>query len=156
MKLKPVVKIIVAGICLAAGMLIYWYCNPSVDDEDFHLHYILSDKNVDFYKERNTAIGEEKYTYNNQIYGNDREGYRLIIHSIDFNAAGEKILIMTDYLSEEKRVANLTYKNQRGVYAPIDIKTKDDSIYVYQKTGFSQTKAKLLFKGRRIKDGKRR
>ena len=94
------------------GVFIYWYLNPSIEDKDFHLQYLLSDPNKDFYKERNLNISKEKYTYNNEIYSNNIERYKIIIHSIDFTEYGEKILIITDYFDENKRIANLTYKNK--------------------------------------------
>lgn len=120
MKEKSGLKyILVLQFILIIGIFIYWYLNPSIDNEDFHLQYLLSDPNTNFYEIRNQNISTEKFTYNNEIYSNNTEGYKLTIHSIDFTKLGEKILIVTDYFDKKTRNVNLTYKSKYGTYNPV-------------------------------------
>jgi len=154
MKKKSWLKYILILSSILIGVFIFWYINPSIEDEDFHLQYVLSDPNKDFYKERNINLSKEKYTYNNEVYSNNIEGYKLIIHSIDFTEFGEKILIITDYFDENKRIANLTYKNKNGIYTPVEITRSIDSVFIYQILEIPNIHKHILYKGYRIKNVK--
>lgn len=148
---RLLVYILILPIIIIIGIFTYWYLNPSIGNEDFHLQYILSDPKEDFYKIRNDDISKEKYTFNNQIYNNDIERYKLIVHSIDFTKYGEKILIVTDYFDKKERLVNLTYKNKESGYSPVEILRNKDSIFIYQLFD-DQTKNKnLIFKGLKIR-----
>jgi len=152
MKEKSGLKyILVLPFILIIGIFIYWYLNPSIDNEDFHLQYLLSDPNTNFYEIRNRNISTEKFTYNNEIYSNNTEGYKLIIHSIDFTKLGEKILIVTDYFDKKTRITNLTYKSKNGTYNPVEIFRDNDSIFIYQLSEDPKIDKHLMFKGNRIK-----
>ena len=152
MKKKSWLKYILLLPFILIGLFIYSFLNPTIENEDFHLQYLLSDPNKDFYKERNNDISEEKYTFNNEIYSNNIEKYKIIIHSIDFTEYGEKILIITDYFDENKRIANLTYKNKEGIYSPEEITKSNDSVFIYQLLEIPNIHKKLIYKGCRIKD----
>lgn len=152
MKKKSWIKyILTLPFILISGMFIYWYLNPSIDNEDFHLQYLLSDSNKNFYEVRNQNISKEKFTYNNEVYSNNIEGYKIIIHSIDFTKLGEKILIITDYLDKKTRNANLTYKSKSGTYNMVEIFRNNDSIFIYQLSEDPKIDKHLLFKGNRVK-----
>jgi len=152
MKEKSGLKyILVLPFILIIGIFIYWYLNPSIDNEDFHLQYLLSDPNTNFYEIRNQNISTRKFTYNNEIYSNNTEGYKLTIHSIDFTKLGEKILIVTDYFDKKTRITNLTYKSKNGTYNPIEIFRNNDSIFIYQLSEDPKIDKHLMFKGNRIK-----
>lgn len=152
MKEKSGLKyILVLPFILIIGIFIYWYLNPSIDNEDFHLQYLLSDPNTNFYEIRNQNISTRKFTYNNEIYSNNTEGYKLTIHSIDFTKLGEKILIVTDYFDKKTRITNLTYKSKNGTYKPVEIFRSNDSIFIYQLSEDPKIDKHLMFKGNRIK-----
>ena len=93
--------------CCRFDLTLCYHLDP-MSFRDFHLEYLLSNPNKDFYKERNFNISKEKYTHNNEIHSNVPEGYKITIHSIDFTEYGERILIITDYFNKNKRIANLT------------------------------------------------
>lgn len=67
---------------ILTGIVIYWYLNPSIDDEDFHLENFLSDPNKNFYNERNSNFSKKEYTYNNETYYNNNEKYNILFTSI--------------------------------------------------------------------------
>ena len=134
------------------GLNIYSYLNPTIYDEDFDLQYTLSDKKNDFYKERNNDISKEKYTYNNEIYINNIERYKIIVHSIDYTEKGEKILIITDKFDDNIRYVNLAYKNNNEMYTQNEIIKSKDSIFIYQLCDNQFSPRNLVFKGFRIKD----
>lgn len=144
---KTYLKYILIISCLLIGIFFYWYLNPTNEDQDFHLQYLLSDPNNNFYKERNSNFSKEKYTYNNEIYSNDIEKYKLIIHSIDFTEFGEKVLIITDYFDNNLREVNLTYINKKGIYTPIEIIKSNDTIYIYQLLDIPNNHKNLIYKG---------
>lgn len=152
MKKKPWLKYILILPCMLIGIFIYWYLNPTIENQDFHLQYLLSDPNKNFYKERNSNFSKEKYTYNNEIYSNDIEKYKLTIHSIDFTEFGEKILIVTDYFDKNMREVNLTYKNKEGIYTPVEIIKSNDTIFIYQLLEIPNIHKNLIYKGYRMKD----
>ncbi len=129
------------------GIFIYWYLNPTIEDQDFHLQSLLSDPNKNFYKERNQSFNKEKYTYNNEIYSNNIEKYKLTIHSLEFTEFGEKILIVTDYFDKNIREVNLTYKNKKRIYTPVEIIKSNDTIFIYQLLEIPNIHKKLIFKG---------
>ena len=152
MKEKSGLKyILVLPFILIGGIFIYWYLNPSIDNEDFHLQYLLSDRDKNFYEFRNQNINQEKFTYNNEIYSNNIEGYKLIIYSIDFTKFGEKILIITDSFDRKTRNVNLTYKDKNGIYSPLEIVKNNDSILINQISEDPKIDKHLVFKGCRIK-----
>lgn len=132
------------------GIFIYWYLNPTIEDQDFHLQSLLSDPNKNFYKERNQSFNKEKYTYNNEIYSNNIEKYKLTIHSLDFTEFGEKILIVTDYFDKNIREVNLTYKNKKRIYTPVEIIKSNDTIFIYQLLEIPNIHKNLIYKGYRI------
>lgn len=152
MKEKSGLKyILVLPFILIVGIFIYWYLNPSIDNEDFHLQYLLSDGDKNFYEFRNQNINQEKFTYNNEMYSNNIEGYKLIIYSIDFTKFGEKILIITDSFDKKTRNVNLTYKDKNGIYSPLEIVKNNDSILINQISEDPKIDKHLVFKGCRIK-----
>ena len=152
MKKKSWLKyILTLPFILIGGIFIYWYLNPSIDNEDFHLEYLLSNRDKNFYEFRNRNINQEKFTYNNEMYSNNIEGYKLIIFSIDFTKFGEKILIITDSFDKKTRNVNLTYKDKNGIYSPLEIVKNNDSILIYQISEDPKIDKHLLFKGCRIK-----
>lgn len=152
MKKKSWLKyILTLPFILIGGIFIYLYLNPSIDNEDFHLEYLLSNRDKNFYEFRNRNINQEKFTYNNEMYSNNIEGYKLIIFSIDFTKFGEKILIVIDYFDKETRNVNLTYKDKNGIYSPLEIVKNNDSILIYQISEDPKIDKHLLFKGCRIK-----
>lgn len=152
MKKKTFLKYVLILPFILIGIFIYWYLNPTIEDQDFHLQYLLSDPDKDFYDERNPSFRNEKYTYNNEIYSNDIEKYRLTIHSLDFTEFGEKILIITDNFDKNIRDVNLTYRNKKGIYTPVEIKKSNDTIFIYQLLEIPKIHKKLIYKGYRIKD----
>lgn len=152
MKKKSWLKyILTLPFILLGSIFIYWYLNPSIDNEDFHLQYLLADRDKNFYEFRNRNVNQEKFTYNNEMYSNKIEGYKLIIHSIDFTKLGEKILIVTDYFDKETRNVNLTYKDKNDIYSLLEISKDNDSILIYQISKDPKIDKHLLFKGCRIK-----
>ena len=152
MKNKSGLKyILTLPFILIGVMFFYWYLNPSIDNEDFHLQYLLSDRDKNFYEFRNQHINQEKFTYNNEMYSNKIEGYKLIIHSIDFTKFGEKILIVTDYFDIETRTVNLIYKDKNNIYSPLEIFRDNDSIFIYQLSEDTKVDKHLVFKGCRVK-----
>jgi hypothetical protein len=150
MKKKSWLKYILILPFVLIGIFIYWYLNPTNENLDFHLQHLLSDPQKNFYKERNLNFNKEKYTYNNEIYTNSIEKYKLIIHSIDFTEFGEKILIITDYFNNNVREVNLTYKNKNGTYTPVEIIKSNDTIFIYQLSEIPNIHKYLIYKGYRI------
>ena len=144
---KTYLKYILIIPCLLIGIFFYWYLNPTNEDQDFHLQYLLSNPNNNFYKERNSNFSKEKYTYNNEIYSNSIEKYKLIIHSIDFTELGEKVLIVTDYFDNNLREVNFTYLNKNGIYTPFEIIKSNDTIYIYQLLDIPNNHKNLIYYG---------
>lgn len=150
MKKKSYLKYVLILPLILIGIFIYWYSNPTIEDKDFHLQHLLSDPNKNFYNERNPNFSKEKYTCNNEIYVNSKEKYKLIIHSIDFTEFGEKILIVSDYFDKNIREVNLTYKNRKGKYTPVEIIKSKDTIFIYQLLDIPNIHKKLAYKGCRV------
>jgi hypothetical protein len=132
---------------MITSLFVYWYFNPSVDNEDFDLEFRVSNEGTDFYKERNKKIEKRKFTYNDERYTNDIDKYELTIHSLDIINGKEKIIIVCDSLKTNSnfKTANITYRNQAGIYLPLKIEHKNDSIFIIQ----IGAENNLIYKGKR-------
>lgn len=132
-------------LLMIISLIIYWYYNPTINDKDFDLEFRASNEGKDFSKERNEKIETKKFTYTDERYFNDVDNYELIIHSLDIIKGKEKIIIVYDSLktNDDFKIANITYKDKMGMYSPLKIEHKDDSIFIIQ----IGNENNLMFKG---------
>lgn len=151
-----VIKIMKSGLVIilltVIGIGLYWYINPRINNKDFHLAYEVSNYKMNFFDARNKKINNDKYTFNNAIYYNEINNYKLTIHSLDFIKKDEKIIIVTEYLDKNKkhRVANITHKNEDSRYSPIKIRQKKDSVFIIQNLEhFNEKKENVIFEGKK-------
>lgn len=137
-------------LLMTIGVIIYGYFNPAVNNKDFHLQYEVANHGKDFYSLRNKKINPKQYTYNNETYFSRVEKYQLTLHSLEMTNRGEKIIIVTDDLEgkNNKRIANITYKDKSGNFSPIAIKHEKDSIFIIQSLGDDST-GHIMFKGQK-------
>jgi hypothetical protein len=137
-------------LLMLVSIIIYWYFNPTIDNEDFHLQYEVANYDKDFYSLRNKKINAKEYTYNNETYFSSVEKYKLTLHSLDITNNTEKIIIVTDYLDgkKNKRIANITYKDKSGNFSPIIIKHEGDSVFIIQSLEGISTD-NIMFKGQK-------
>lgn len=135
LNLKYIILLVFILVLMIAGsLIIYWYCNPNIKNTDFHLEYQIAKSEINFHNARDKDIEKNKYSYNDDIYYNKIQNYRLTIHSLEYTEKGEKIVIITDYLDHKTpRSANITYKKEFGDFDPIIIKKNKDSIFIIQK-----------------------
>lgn len=148
--MKNIKYIIVIGVLIFIGVSIYWFYNPTIYHKDFDLEFRVSNKGKNFYKERNKKIEKQKFTFNDERYINDSDKYELIIHSLDIIEGKEKIIIVCDKLSNDSRIANITYKDETSKYYPIKIEHKEDSIFIIQNLE-DKYENKIIFKGKKIR-----
>lgn len=139
---------LLAILLMIVSLIVYWYYNPTIDNEDFDLEFRVSNEGKDFYKERNKKIEKRSFTFNDKRYLNDVDKYELIIHSLDIKKGKEKIIIVCDSLktNNDFKIANITYKDETGKYFPIKIEHKNDSIFIIQQIGVENN---LIFKGKK-------
>lgn len=156
MLLKNIKYIVGIILIMITSLIIYWYYNPSINNQDFHLEYQVANSNENFYDARNTNINEEKYSYNNKIYFNEKNKYKITIHSLDITNKGERIIIVTDFLDgkTDKRIANITYKGKLGVFSPLIIKQSKDSVYIIQILE-SLSSNNTIFEGKKLQVNKK-
>jgi len=150
MKKKNIKYSVVIILLMMMSIIIYWYFNPTIDNKDFHLQYEVANDDKDFYSIRNKKIDPKKYTYNNETYFSRVEKYKLTLHSLDITNNGERIMIVTDYLEgkNNKRIANITYKDKSGNFSPMLIKHERDSVFIIQSLGDSPA-GNIMFKGQK-------
>lgn len=146
-KLKYSLTII---LLMLISVVIYGYFNPTINNKDFHLEYEVANHGKDFYSLRNEKINAKKYTYNKETYFSNVEKYKITLHSLDITNNGERIMIVTDDLDGKKnrRIANITYKDQSGNFSPIAIKHERDSVFIIQSLVDGST-GHIMFKGQK-------
>ncbi len=137
-------------LLMLISIIFYGYFNPTINNKDFHLEYEVANHGKDFYSLRNKKIDAKKYTYNKETYFSNIENYQITLHSLDITDNGEKIMIITDNLdgNKNKRIANITCKDQSGNFSPIMIKHEKDSVFIIQSLGDDSTDH-IMFKGQK-------
>lgn len=131
-------KIASASLFLLISLIVYWYYNPVVDDNDFNLEFRVSDEDKDFYTGKNKNIDKRRFTYNNERYFNDTDKYELVIHSLDITQGRERIIIVYEKVNDDSKIANITYRIK-----PVNIHRLPLNVKMIQSSPFSKLRVKI-------------
>ncbi|WOI21618.1 hypothetical protein [Nonlabens ulvanivorans] len=143
-------SIIILTLMILTGVVLFiiLYQNPTVGNNDFHLEYEIANSNINIDNLRNRKVNETKFTFTKNIYLNEVNQTKLIIHSIDFIEGVEKIIFikMNAGTGRDKKIKEpfVEYRNQNGEYRNFLIEYDKDSIKVFNKSEFNKS---LYFKG---------
>ncbi|VBB48692.1 hypothetical protein TRIP_D50056 [uncultured Paludibacter sp.] len=100
--MKKIIKIVIILIPLLIIFLFVWmYFNPTIENKDFHMEYMVGSGKEDYHNYRNKNIENQNYTFNN-YYCNDI-GEKLVIYSLDIKKEKEKVIFVKENILSQKK-----------------------------------------------------
>src|SRR5690606_17767820 len=107
---KKIILYFIIIIIFFVSVISYMYFNPAIDNRDFDIEFKISSGEKDYSKFRNQNYSINEYSFNNQIFCNDFDDTKFIIHSIDREEDGkEKVIFVVSSRSEKNPIALVDY-----------------------------------------------